>query len=147
MALAAQRAGSYRGVDRGRPRTSRGTVEPANHALEAVGLGDARAVTAGALPYGHQRLLEIAMALALEPRLLILDEPTQGLAADEITNLFCAAPPRIRARDDPPDRAQYGRRPRPRSDRHGHGPGPILAEGTPREIEANPDVQRVYLGR
>ena len=40
--------------------------------------------TAGTLAYGHQRLLEIAMGLALSPKLLILDEPTQGLADGEI---------------------------------------------------------------
>lgn len=53
-------------------------------ALDRVGLGGEAATLAGALAYGHQRLLEIAMGLALRPRLLILDEPTQGLAAGEI---------------------------------------------------------------
>ena len=41
---------------------------------------------AGALSYGHQRILEIAMGIALKPQLLILDEPTQGLSASEITD-------------------------------------------------------------
>ncbi len=53
-------------------------------ALARVGLEDRAAEIAGTLAYGHQRLLEIAMGLALRPRLLILDEPTQGLAAGEI---------------------------------------------------------------
>ena len=53
-------------------------------ALARVGLDDRASQTAGTLAYGHQRLLEIAMGLALAPRLLILDEPTQGLAAGEI---------------------------------------------------------------
>lgn len=53
-------------------------------ALDRVGLGPLAATTAGTLSYGHQRLLEIAMGLAQEPRLLILDEPTQGLATAEI---------------------------------------------------------------
>lgn len=53
-------------------------------ALDRVGLGDRADQIAGDLAYGHQRLLELAMGLALTPRLLILDEPTQGLAADEI---------------------------------------------------------------
>src|SRR5690606_3677401 len=53
-------------------------------ALERVGLADRADQRAGEQSYGHQRLLEIAMGLALSPRLLILDEPTQGLAAGEI---------------------------------------------------------------
>ena len=48
-----------------------------------------RRPAAGSLSYGHQRLLEVAMGLALQPRLLILDEPTQGLSDGEIDN-FCA---------------------------------------------------------
>ncbi len=53
-------------------------------ALEQVGLVDRAELDAGDLSYGHQRLLEIAMGLAQAPRLLILDEPTQGLADGEI---------------------------------------------------------------
>ncbi|MEM7177340.1 MAG: ABC transporter ATP-binding protein [Pseudomonadota bacterium] len=53
-------------------------------ALERVGLGDRAGQIAGDLSYGHQRLLEIAMGVAQAPRLLILDEPTQGLAESEI---------------------------------------------------------------
>ncbi|HMO06358.1 MAG TPA: ABC transporter ATP-binding protein [Paracoccaceae bacterium] len=53
-------------------------------ALARVGLEGREGQVAGTLSYGHQRLLEIAMGLALAPRVLILDEPTQGLAAGEI---------------------------------------------------------------
>ncbi len=53
-------------------------------ALDRVGLADRADQTAGTLAYGHQRLLEVAMGLALAPKLLILDEPTQGLADTEI---------------------------------------------------------------
>jgi branched-chain amino acid transport system ATP-binding protein len=53
-------------------------------ALDRVGLMDRSAQIAGELSYGHQRLLEIAMGIAQNPRLLILDEPTQGLAESEI---------------------------------------------------------------
>ncbi len=49
-----------------------------------MGLEGLEAQEAQTLSYGHQRLLELAMGLALNPRLLILDEPTQGLAASEI---------------------------------------------------------------
>ena len=57
-------------------------------ALRTRGLDIHRECRAGDLPYGHQRLLEVAMGLALEPRMLILDEPTQGLAEHEIET-FC----------------------------------------------------------
>jgi energy-coupling factor transporter ATP-binding protein EcfA2 len=53
-------------------------------ALARVGLEDRADQVAGTLSYGHQRLLEVAMGLALAPKLLILDEPTQGLAEGEI---------------------------------------------------------------
>ena len=53
-------------------------------ALDRVGLAGRARQTAGDLSYGHQRLLEIAMGLAQRPRLLILDEPTQGLSDGEI---------------------------------------------------------------
>jgi branched-chain amino acid transport system ATP-binding protein len=53
-------------------------------ALARVGLAGRADEPAGTLAYGHQRLLEIAMGLALAPKLLILDEPTQGLAEGEV---------------------------------------------------------------
>jgi branched-chain amino acid transport system ATP-binding protein len=65
-------------------RGARDLAAGTHAALARVGLDDHAAQTAGTLAYGHQRLLEIAMGLALAPRLLILDEPTQGLAAGEI---------------------------------------------------------------
>ncbi|MFN3723745.1 MAG: ABC transporter ATP-binding protein [Paracoccaceae bacterium] len=53
-------------------------------ALARVGMVGMEQSMAGTLSYGHQRLLEVAMGLALRPLVLILDEPTQGLAAGEI---------------------------------------------------------------
>ncbi len=53
-------------------------------ALDRVGLANRIDQVAGDLSYGHQRLLEISMGVAQRPRLLILDEPTQGLAESEI---------------------------------------------------------------
>lgn len=55
-------------------------------ALARVNLADRAGQMAGTLSYGHQRLLEVGMGLALRPRVLILDEPTQGLASGEIAN-------------------------------------------------------------
>ena len=56
--------------------------------LSRVSLAGRADEIAGKLAYGHQRLLEVAMGLALEPRVLILDEPTQGLSDSEILQ-FC----------------------------------------------------------
>ena len=65
--------------------TQRGQSPRRPEALERVGLADrADETRAAASAYGHQRLLEVAMGLALKPRLLILDEPTQGLSDGEI---------------------------------------------------------------
>ena len=52
--------------------------------LEQVGLGSRSRATVAALSHGEQRQLEIAMALATRPRLLLLDEPAAGLSAAEI---------------------------------------------------------------
>jgi branched-chain amino acid transport system ATP-binding protein len=54
-----------------------------DEALERLGLTDVAARPAGLLSHGDQRLLEVAMALAQRPRILLLDEPTQGLSVEE----------------------------------------------------------------
>ena len=66
-----------------RDRRSRGLA-----LLEEVGLAEAADHPAGKLPYGHQRRLEIARALATEPRLLLLDEPAAGLNPQETLELI-----------------------------------------------------------
>ena len=115
-------------------------------ALSRVGLADEMHRQAGELPYGHQRLLEVSMGLALEPELLILDEPTQGLALEEISS-FCDL---IR---------EISKRVTVLLIEHNMSvvlelaelitvmdKGMVIAEGTPSEIERDPVVQRAYLG-
>lgn len=115
-------------------------------ALARVGLEGREAQEAGTLSYGHQRLLEIAMGLALNPRVLILDEPTQGLAAGEIDGFKALVRGLVPATtvvliehnmDVVMDLAtritvlNFGQ---------------VLASGTPSDIRANPAVQAAYLG-
>lgn len=114
--------------------------------LDAVELAHRADYRAGELAYGHQRLVEVAMGLALSPSLLILDEPTQGLSDSEIAN-FCKLVKRISATTtilliehnmdvvmSAADRITVLNR------------GRTLAEGTPAEIGANAEVQAAYLG-
>ncbi|RWE75651.1 ABC transporter ATP-binding protein [Mesorhizobium sp.] len=115
-------------------------------ALERTGLADRAGTLAAHLSYGHQRLLEVAMGLALKPRLLILDEPTQGLADSEIDNFITLvrgiatdATVLLIEHNMPvvmglADRITV------------FNSGKILAEGTPGEIRANAEVQDAYLG-
>jgi len=115
-------------------------------ALRRVGLTDHPGKTAGMLSYGHQRLLELAMGLALTPQILILDEPTQGLAAGEIdrfTALIRTLVPQMTVLliehnmevvMELADRITVLTQ------------GKILARGTPAEIRANTAVQAAYLG-
>lgn len=56
--------------------------------LSFVGLAARRDTVAGSLPYGEQRLLEFARALATKPRLLLIDEPAAGLNASEVDSLL-----------------------------------------------------------
>jgi branched-chain amino acid transport system ATP-binding protein len=114
--------------------------------LGRVGLAGRQAARASTLAYGHQRLLEVAMGLALAPKLLILDEPTQGLSDAEIAG-FCdliravAGEATVLLIEHNIDVVmQLAQRITVMSN------GAILAEGTPAEIRANPAVQRAYLG-
>ncbi len=57
---------------------------PAIEFLDQVGLADFGARPVGSLPYGYKRALELAVALALEPKLLLLDEPTAGMSLEDV---------------------------------------------------------------
>jgi branched-chain amino acid transport system ATP-binding protein len=120
----------------------------ARASLEFLGLFHRANEPASTLPHGDQRLLEIAMAVAQEPELLLLDEPTQGLAPDDTAATVGVIRQVARERKltiilvehdmdvvfDLADRISvlhFGR---------------LIADGTPAEIRANADVQTAYLG-
>lgn len=63
-------------------RADTGLMDEARQVLVEVGLSGRESVVAAALPYGERRALEIAVALAARPKIVFLDEPTQGLGAD-----------------------------------------------------------------
>jgi branched-chain amino acid transport system ATP-binding protein len=120
--------------------------EPARAALESVGLGARAGVLAATLAHGEQRQLEIAMALATKPRMLLLDEPVAGMGLEEsqrMVRVLGALKGRMTivlvehdmdAVFTLADRISvmvYGR---------------IIATGTPAEIRGNEQVRRAYLG-
>jgi branched-chain amino acid transport system ATP-binding protein len=114
--------------------------------LERVGLADRASQIAGTLAYGHQRLLEVAMGLALKPKLLILDEPTQGLSDAEIDNFIMLV--REVAKNATVLLIEHNM---PLVMELAHritvlDRGMILAEGAPEDIRANAAVQAAYLG-
>ncbi|RVC44761.1 ABC transporter ATP-binding protein, partial [Mesorhizobium sp. M4B.F.Ca.ET.088.02.2.1] len=115
-------------------------------ALERTGLADRAHMPAGQLSYGHQRLLEVAMGLALKPRLLILDEPTQGLADSEIDNFIelvreiAKSATVLLIEHNMPVVMQLADRITV------FNAGRILAEGTPEQVRENRQVQDAYLG-
>ena len=119
---------------------------PARQGLEAVGLGARADTLAAALSHGEQRQLEIAMALAGDPKLLLLDEPTAGMGVEESQRMvgFLRALKAKRAilliehdmdavfqLADRITVLVYGR---------------AIASGTPDEIRANAEVRQAYLG-
>ncbi|MDR7400327.1 MAG: ABC transporter ATP-binding protein [Armatimonadota bacterium] len=125
----------------------RATLERAEALLARVGLYGKRNLPAYALSHGEQRHLEIAMALAMDPEVLLLDEPTAGMSAEEIESTMKLLQDVARERTivivehkmpvimnlcQRITVLHFGR---------------ILAEGTPEEIQASEEVQAVYLGR
>jgi len=111
-----------------------------------VGLTGAMTERVDTLPYGMQRRLDIALVLAQEPELIILDEPAAGLSTHETRDLVSLLAETIGARtlllvehdmevvhalSDRITVLDYGR---------------VLTEGTPAQVSAHAEVKRVYLG-
>ena len=121
--------------------------EKVHAALVRVGLDDRARQIAGDLSYGHQRLLEIAMGLAQDPKLFILDEPTQGLAESEIANFIklimsLAGETTILLIEHNMKVVMEAADVITVLDQ-----GQILATGTPTQISNNSAVQAAYLGK
>ena len=130
----------------GNARKERGLREAAQTALARVGLGHRADVLVARLSHGEQRQLELAVALATKPQLLLLDEPMAGLGVTESTEMVKLLSELRRevsivlvehdmeavfALADRISVLVYGR---------------IIASGTPADIRANDEVRRAYLG-
>jgi len=131
----------YRPVARCAPQ-----ITEAQDVLDRLGLAAVANTPTHDLPYGKQRLLEIALALALRPRVLLLDEPASGIpAADsaEVFEVIAALPADVSVlfiEHDMDLVFRFAHRIAVLVD------GRLLTEGTPREIAADPRVRAVYLG-
>jgi branched-chain amino acid transport system ATP-binding protein len=119
---------------------------PAEKVLREVGLGERIHVLAANLAHGEQRQLEVAMALATGPRLLLLDEPMAGMGTEESQRMIALLSSLKRKQTlilvehdmdavfrlaDRISVLVYGR---------------VIATGTPDEVRANPEVRAAYLG-
>jgi branched-chain amino acid transport system ATP-binding protein len=121
-------------------------TERARQALSDVGLSSKSNQLAREISHGEQRQLELAIALAAAPRVLLLDEPAAGLSPDE-TRKMVALVRTLKGRytivliEHKMDIIMSV------SDRISvmHF-GSLIAEGTPQEIQRNPEVRRAYLG-
>jgi len=122
-------------------------IEEAYDILEKLKLGDVCYQTTRELPYGRQRLLEIALALATKPKVLLLDEPAAGVPqeesgdifevvaglSNELTLLFIEHDMHVVFRFATHIIVLVG--------------GGVFTQGTPAEISADPGVREVYLGK
>lgn len=114
--------------------------------LVRVGLENHSSTLARNMSYGHQRLLEIAMGLALKPKVLMLDEPTQGLADAEIDNFIQLVHDVAKSATVLLIEHNMAVVMELAQKITVFDAGKILAEGTPEAIRLNREVQLAYLG-
>jgi ABC-type branched-subunit amino acid transport system ATPase component len=121
-------------------------IAEASRLIEMVRLGDDAGRRIGELPYGRQRLVEIAIALGLNPRVLLLDEPAAGIPSAEshiLLDAIATLPREIAVliiEHDMDLVFRFAQRITVLVS------GAVFAEGTPAEIAANREVRAVYLG-
>jgi len=137
---------SWKGLPWRRPDQYPEVAARARAALADVGLADKAEVPARQISHGEQRQLELAIALAAAPRLLLLDEPAAGLSPEE-TRRMIALVRSLKGRytivliEHKMDIIMSV------SDRiSAMHFGSLIAEGSPAEIQRNPEVRRAYLG-
>jgi ABC-type branched-subunit amino acid transport system ATPase component len=124
----------------------RTAIEEAHDLLERVGLEDEALRPVNTLAYGSQRLVEIAVSLALSPKVLLLDEPAAGVPSGESGTIIAVIerlPPEIALLIIEHDMDLVFRVAQRITVMVQGG---ILVEGRPEEIARDPEVRRVYLG-
>jgi len=124
----------------------RGPLERAGEVAGVVGLSDRLGEPAGRLSYGEQRQLEVGVALATSPRLLLLDEPTAGMSPEEtqrMTRMLEALPREVTLLIIEHDMDVVGSLADRVTVLHY---GEVLTEGTFDQVKADPRVYDVYLG-
>jgi branched-chain amino acid transport system ATP-binding protein len=144
LAAAAGRPGTWDllgGVER-----RRAPLDRAREVADVVGLASRLAEPAGRLSYGEQRQLEVGVALATSPRLLLLDEPTAGMSPEEtqrMTRMLEALPREVTLLIIEHDMDVVGSLADQVTVLHY---GEVLTEGTFAQVKADPRVYEVYLG-
>ncbi len=146
VALAiAERLGVSSGVFRPANR-HRAVINESMAVLESLGLADDTRLHVSALPYGKQRLVEIAIALGMRPKVLLLDEPAAGipsLESHQILEVLDSLPSEIAILIIEHDMDLVFRFARQITVL---AQGAVLMEGSPNEIAADERVRQVYLG-
>jgi branched-chain amino acid transport system ATP-binding protein len=121
-------------------------IDKADALLQEMGIYDLAEKTAGTIPYGSQRSLDVAIALATEPKLLLLDEPTSGMSPDDTIKMISLVE-RISERYTIALIEHHMSVVMSISDTITVlSQGVVIAEGSPEQIQRNEDVKRAYLG-
>ncbi len=122
-------------------------IDESMHLLESLKLADAAGHRVSELPYGRQRLVELAITIGLKPEVLLLDEPAAGVPGAEshiILDAIERLPEHIAVLIIEHDMDVVFRVAKRITVMVG---GAVFAEGTPKEIEANAQVREIYLGQ